>query len=597
MVSINNSNNTRSFGSSGILGLSSGIDSESVIEGMLSGTQSKIDKQLGLKQQTLWKQEIYRGIIGDIQSLQRKYFDTLNPQSNLLSNSFFSNQTVTSSSLSVQATSYQRTASEFTIDSITQLATGSKIISQTNVSNAIQCNVNSTLITGTSSINISLDGVNKTISLYGLDNTEVLNNLQNDLNKVFGIGVNVAVDGTITTSGSRQINISGSIENLACLGFTSSISNRVDVNTPLSNLNLKQDLIGTNFKFSINGINFEFDETQSLANVVETINKSDANVTLSYSNVSDIFTLTSKTLGQGVQIDCVESEGNLLNALLKVDQATYQTIDGKNAILSVNGTTIERNTNNFEVNQFKLNLISETNTKTVLSSKNNTTQIVDGLTKFVEEYNKLIDKVFTLTTEKSEYREFSPLTDEQKKDMSETEVELWEKKAKTGLVRSDTNLVALLSELRQVLFMRPTGSSLSLNDMGIASSSFGDRGKLTIDTSKLNTALETRMNEVQSLFTDKENGIAVKFNAILNKNTQSSLSSPGRLVTVAGIANSTSDVKNTLTERIKSIELTIDNFKRMYESQKTRYWKQFSQLETAMSKMNSQSSWLTQQLG
>lgn len=597
MVSINNSNNSRSFGSSGILGLSSGIDSESVIEGMLSGTQSKIDKQLGLKQQTLWKQEIYRGVIGDIQSLQRKFFDTLNPQSNLLSNSFFSNQTVTSSSTNVQASSNQRTASELTIDSITQLATGSKIVSQSSVSNVIQCNVNSALITATSSINVSLDGVNKTISLHGLDNTEVLNNLQVDLNKAFGTGVTVAVDGTITTTGSRQLNISGSTENLACLGFTSSISNRVDLTTPLSNLNLKQDLVGTSYKFSINGINFEFNETQSLADVVDTINKSNANVTLSYSNVSDSFTLTSKTLGQGVQIDCTESEGNLLNALLKVDQPVYQTIDGKNAILSVNGTTIERNTNSFEVNQFKLNLISETNTKTVLSAKNNTTQVVEGLTKFVEEYNKLIDKVFTLTTEKSEYREYSPLTDEQKKDMSESEVELWETKAKTGLVRSDTNLVSLLSELRQVLFMRPTGSALSLSDMGIASSSFGDRGKLTIDSTKLNSALETRMNEVQSLFTDKDNGIASKFNAILNKNAQSSLSNPGRLVVVAGIANTTSDVKNSLTERIKSIELTIENFKRMYESQKTRYWKQFSQLETAMSKMNSQSSWLTQQLG
>lgn len=597
MVSINNSNNSRSFGSSGILGLSSGIDSESVIEGMLSGTQTKIDKQLGLKQQTLWKQELYRGIIGDIQGLQRKFFDTLNPQSNFLSSSFFSNQTVTSSTSNVQASSNQRTASELTIDSITQLATGTKLISQNSVSNEVKCNVDSSLITASSTISVLLDGVSKTISLHGTDNLEVLTNLQIDLNKAFGTGVNVAIDGTITTNGSRQMSISGSPENLAILGFLSSVSNRVELTSALSKLNLKQDLVGTSFKFSINGINFEFNETQSLAEVVDTINKSNANVSLSYSNVSDVFTLTSKTLGQGVQIDCDESEGNLLNALLKVDQANYQSIDGKNAILSVNGTTIERNTNSFEVNQFKLNLISETNTKTVLSAKNNTTQIVDGLTKFVEEYNKLIDKVFTLTTEKAEYREFSPLTDEQKKDMSETEVELWEKKAKTGLVRSDTNLVSLLSELRQVLFTRPTGSSLSLSDMGVKSSNYGDRGKLTIDSTKLNQALETRMNEVQALFTDKDNGIAVKFNAILNKNAQSSLSNPGRLVVVAGIANTTSDAKNTLTERIKSIEVSIENFKRMYESQKERYWKQFSQLETAMSKMNSQSSWLTQQLG
>jgi len=214
----------------------------------------------------------------------------------------------------------------------------------------------------------------------------------------------------------------------------------------------------------------------------------------------------------------------------------------------------------------------------------------------VEDYNKLIDKVATLTTEKSEYREYSPLTDAQKKDMSESEIELWEKKAKTGLVRSDTNLVSLVTELRQSLFSE-LDSSISLKDIGLSSGSYSDRGKLSIDTTKLSDALENRMDEVQNLFTNSVTGIASKFNTILNKNIQTSIGNPGRLVLVAGIANTSTDVKNSLNDRIKSIESTISNLQRMYDSQKERYWKQFSNLETAMSKLNSQSSWLTQQLG
>lgn len=596
MVSINNSNNSRSYGTSGILGLSSGIDSESVIEGMLAKTQTKIDKQLGLKQQILWKQEIYRNVISDIQGLQRKFFDNLNPKSNLLSKSFFSSQTVTSSSTSVSATSNRSSSSELVVDYISQLASGSKIVSQSSVSKDIKLTVDSAQITTDSMINVTLDGITKSVKLVGANEVEVLGNLQQDLNKLFGTGIVVSSDGSITTTSSRQLSISGTTENLASIGLLTSTSNRVDLNAKLMDLNLKQSLVGPNYTFKINGVEFNFDETKSINEIIDTINQSKANVSLSYSNISDTFTLTSKTLGQGVMIECDETSGNFLSSLLKVNETEYNLVDGQNAKLSVNGQAIERNSNSFEVNQFKLNLLSTNNSPSTLSARNSVTQVVDTISKFVEDYNKLIDKVYTLTTEKSEFREYSPLTDAQKKDMSESEIELWEKKAKTGLVRSDTNLVSLVTELKQSLFS-DLDSTITLKDIGISSGSYSDRGKLTIDTTKLSDVLENRMDEVQNLFTNSVTGLASKFNTILNKNIQTSIGNPGRLVLVAGIANTSTDEKNSLNDRIKTIESTITNLQRMYESQKERYWKQFSNLETAMSKLNSQSSWLTQQLG
>ena len=233
MVSINNSNNSRSYRSSGILGLSTGIDPESVIEGMLAKTQTKIDKQLGLKQQTLWKQEIYRDVISNIQNLQRKYFDNLNPKTNLLSKSFFSSQTVTSSSDSVTATSNQSRSSELTIDYIKQLATGSQVISQNSVTSSIKLTIDPSKITSDSSINVSLDGVTRAIQLSGTSTEEVLSNLQETFNKSFGTGVVVQTDATITTLSSRQITFSGTPENLSILGLSASASNRVNLSSQL----------------------------------------------------------------------------------------------------------------------------------------------------------------------------------------------------------------------------------------------------------------------------------------------------------------------------------------------------------------------------
>lgn len=77
MSSINTSNYWSSSASSnkGMSGMISGMDTESMVEQMLSGTQSKIDAQEALKQQTLWKQEIYRDMITTINDFRNKYFN------------------------------------------------------------------------------------------------------------------------------------------------------------------------------------------------------------------------------------------------------------------------------------------------------------------------------------------------------------------------------------------------------------------------------------------------------------------------------------------------------------------------------------------
>ena len=49
-----------------VSGLASGMDTESIVKSLLMGTQTKIDKQSGLKQQLEWKQDIYRDLITKI---------------------------------------------------------------------------------------------------------------------------------------------------------------------------------------------------------------------------------------------------------------------------------------------------------------------------------------------------------------------------------------------------------------------------------------------------------------------------------------------------------------------------------------------------
>ena len=126
------------------------------------------------------------------------------------------------------------------------------------------------------------------------------------------------------------------------------------------------------------------------------------------------------------------------------------------------------------------------------------------------------------------------------------------------------------------------------------------KGQLTFTTdgeAKLRQMLETDPSGVMKLFTDKEEGLAVKLNDIINKTAKVSSGSPGTLVQIAGVKGAATDKDNSIYDQIKAIDDKIAALKRTYEAEKTRYWKQFNTMEQLISQMNSQSSYLAQMMG
>ncbi len=117
----------------------SGMDTDSMVEQMLSGTQSKIDKQVALKQQTLWKQEIYRDVTTSINEFYGKYFDTAygSALSNNFASSTFFNSMISSvksgSAVKIMSTSTSATAGDIRM-AVKQLATSAKMESTRKMS-------------------------------------------------------------------------------------------------------------------------------------------------------------------------------------------------------------------------------------------------------------------------------------------------------------------------------------------------------------------------------------------------------------------------------------------------------------------------------
>ena len=227
-----------------------------------------------------------------------------------------------------------------------------------------------------------------------------------------------------------------------------------------------------------------------------------------------------------------------------------------------------------------------------------TDQIIEGIKSFVDEYNKLIKTLNDYLDEDTSYKEYAPLTDAQKKEMSEKEIELWEEKAKEGLLHRDSTIDSFLQSMRTALYEKPVGCAYALYDLGIETGEWESKGQLVFTSdseAKLRQVLESDPESVMQLFTDSEEGIFTKINNIMDDTAKISSGSPGALVELAGVKGKASESNNTLYEQIKDIDDRIAALKETYEREKNRYWSEFNTMEQLISNMNVQSSWLSQQ--
>lgn len=236
----------------------------------------------------------------------------------------------------------------------------------------------------------------------------------------------------------------------------------------------------------------------------------------------------------------------------------------------------------------------ETDTITVTRD---TDQIVDGVKSFIDEYNKLVKTINDLLNEEASYRDYAPLTEEQRSEMSDKQIELWEEKAKEGLLRRDSILDGFLRDMRSVWY-EVNSSGYAIYQLGIETGEWSTRGQLTLGQdgeTTLRQMLASDPSGVMNFFANSVDGAATRVNEIIRSVANTSSGSPGSLVELAGIKGMSSEKNNTLYNQIQRIDEKIERLKDQYEQEKDRYWNQFNTMEQQIQNMNSQSAWLASQ--
>lgn len=621
-----------------VSGLATGIDTESMVEALTTSTRLRIQKLEQQKQSLLWKQEAFRTITKSVMDFKSKYF-TAWSSSSVNNAGFFKQMSVTSTQPAYLTATANASAAagEITVQDIKSLASAQKVTSSAAVSRPLEITVDPLTVAGLAgkSMRVSLDGQAREITFSapgGYSGAgEVAADLQTRIDEAFGDGrILVSIEGNVlrlTAPGSEasigQVGRSGE-EAAEVLSFTDGQSNRIATGQALSSLDLAQPL-NDPVKFKINGISFEFSRDKTLAQVMEGVNSSAAGVQMTYSTLTDKITLTAKTSGSGDNIRWENLDGsNFLTSLLGAGVETA----GVNAELVVNGETVIRSSNSFTIDGVKFSLLGMAPAagleNITLNTSLNVDQTVSNIKGFVDSYNQLIQDINAKLGEERD-RNYLPLTDEQKEELSEDEVSKWTEKAKSGLLRNDPHLQKMLTALRGALFAEvkqvdsTSGLGISLAAIGIKTGLYTDKGKLEVDEAALRNALETKADAVVRLFTQKsgisdsstltaaeriqrtgESGLAWRLTDILDENvrtTRNTAGMKGSLLEIAGISGDISEFKNAINTQLLHVDRNIGTQNDRLDAQQDRLWKRFTAMESAISKMNQQSAWLTQQTG
>lgn len=445
----------------------------------------------------------------------------------------------------------------------------------------------------------------------------------------------------IDRGASNRVNTSKTLGELYGLDETS---------TEFTGLNAVQNEDGSDrldengnklYALEINGVKIgEYSVDTTLGTIMNDINKNEkAGVKVSYSTTSNQFVFTSTHGGSGGQIEIGDDGANLAAKLFgaveydgqgniakvrRHEVANYQgnefsVIQGQDARMEayINGvkTTLTSGTNTFDIDGFKVTAngtFEATNgsERVTFDKKVDADKIVDAVKSFVEDYNKVLAEINKqYSTQPDHKNKYKPLTDDQKADMTEKQIEEYETKAKQGLLFGDNDLGNLSDALRFVF------SNSNLDAIGVSvSTSYSDRGRITLDETKLRSALASDPDAVAEAFTaplkqkqvtnsdgstswvdDTSSGGAIsRLKVRLDKYAATTGATKGILIEKAGSQYSpTALLQNMLQDKIDSYDDVIDTLTDQLNDKIDFYTSKFSKLETLIARMNSQSSYLS----
>jgi flagellar hook-associated protein 2 len=347
---------------------------------------------------------------------------------------------------------------------------------------------------------------------------------------------------------------------------------------------------------------------ESLNDVIAKINK-ETNVTAFYDTITKKISLVSKQTGEvngpAGNGDKITFTGTLLTNAMQLKTAGVQEIRATNAEVFINDMYTFRSSNTFQVSGAEITLkkvSARTNpadpttyTGTTISITTDVDKIVDSVKSFISDYNDMLKTLQDKIGEKK-YRDYTPLTAEQKKDMKEADIKLWESKAKSGTLRNENSLSNVISGMRSAASAQVSNGSKynTLSAFGIETGAYSENGKLYLkDETKLRKAIETDPQAFTSFFSSDGKGDPNKADVGIAERMYTAMEVAMKDIKQKSGTSALLNDQSILGLQMTRLNQQIDDGNQRLTELETRYYKKFAAMEQAIQKYNQQSAQLT----
>ena len=274
-------------------------------------------------------------------------------------------------------------------------------------------------------------------------------------------------------------------------------------------------------------------------------------------------------------------------------------IEAADSSVQVNGATLTSSNTTLDVNGLSLNLVSASDREVKVTVSNDSTAVYDAIKDFVEQYNSALSEMNKYYYADSA-RGYDPLTDDQKEAMSDEEVEKWETKIKDSLLRRDSTLSGILETFRTSLtgitVKASDGKTYSLANLGITTGKdYKEYGLLHIKGDEDDTDYADSENTLQSMI-NSDPDIVMEVMSGIASNLYNNINKKISTTTTMKSALSFYNDKE-MTKQMTQYKKDIKSWETKLSDMEDRYYKQFSAMETALSKLQSQQNSLASYLG
>lgn len=271
-------------------------------------------------------------------------------------------------------------------------------------------------------------------------------------------------------------------------------------------------------------------------------------------------------------------------------------LDGQDAIIELNGATFESTSNTFQINGLTINAQAKTAPGEVVTITTDTDvdAIYDKIKGFLKEYNELMTEMYTKYNAESA-GDYEPLTEEEEEELSEKQIEKWEKILTTAALRRDSTLGSVMSSMRTAMSQsyEYNGKSYSLSSFGIATLGYfnsedNEKANFHIDGDKDDKDVNTKEDKLRKAIVEDPEG-TIEFFSSLMKGLYKAIDEKMARSTETKSAFKIYNDK-TMKNQHDAYTKKLDSWDDKIESYRKRYEKKFSNMEVAMSKLQSQTA-------